>query len=142
MAKFLLNVFGGGSILVGVLIIAIGLSTASAAGTGVGLYVGSGLLLFGAPLLGFARVIEVLEEISANTRVVVSVEQAAKDSVIRDRCRPYVRVRKPAFSNRRVYECDVSGEKARFHTEPEAIAFVSARLDAPRAGGLPAAMPA
>lgn len=139
MAKFLLNLFGGGSILIGLLIILSGLATASGLGAGIGLYVGSGLLLFGAPLLGFARVIEVLEEISANTRN-VSIEQVARDRTIRDRCGPYIRGRKPAFSNRRVYDCDVNGERATFNTEPEAIAFVSSRLGALSAVSIP--MPA
>jgi hypothetical protein len=67
MAKFLLRLFGGGSILLGILSIVGGILTENGIALSIAVYAGSGFLLFGAPLLGFARVISLLEDISANT---------------------------------------------------------------------------
>ena len=67
MAKSILKFFGGASILVGLLIIGLGFDRRDGGSAFVALLAGSGFLVAGAPLLGFARVIELLEQIAANT---------------------------------------------------------------------------
>lgn len=67
MAKHLLSFFGGLSILAGFLTILGGIMTENGFALSISLYAGGGFLLAGAPLLGFARVIELLERIVANT---------------------------------------------------------------------------
>lgn len=68
MAKNILRVFGFLSVLQGIILIVAGLQERD--GIAVGLFVcfGSAFLLAGAPLLGFARVIGLLEKIERNTQ--------------------------------------------------------------------------
>lgn len=68
MAKALLAFFGGVSILTGFAIIYVTLNEKADAVTVIGFYIGGGFLAAGAPLLGFARVITLLERIERNTQ--------------------------------------------------------------------------
>ncbi|MGU3417651.1 hypothetical protein [Methylobacterium sp. D54C] len=68
MAKVLLKFFGLAALLTGVIAIAVGVANAKdAASLWLSFYAGSGALLFGASLLGFAKIIDLLERIAANT---------------------------------------------------------------------------
>jgi len=67
LAKLILGFFGGLSILTGIIIIVNAVVTGPAEMAAVAFYAGCALLLAGAPLLGFARVIVLLERIERNT---------------------------------------------------------------------------
>lgn len=67
MAKAILRLFGGASILIGLLTIVVGLLTPNGAGLIITVPIGAGFLISGAPLLGFAQVIALLEQIARNT---------------------------------------------------------------------------
>lgn len=66
MAKGLLRFFGGASVLLG--FVALGWGFAHN-GNLIAMSWGGGMLLAGAPLLGFAQVITLLEQIARNTRM-------------------------------------------------------------------------
>lgn len=68
MAKLTLQIFGFLTILPGILLIVAGLQQRDGTVALVGIALGSGFFLAGAPLLGFARVIGLLEKIERNTR--------------------------------------------------------------------------
>lgn len=55
-------------------------------------------------------------------------EQAIRNSSIRQQYAPYIRRHKPALSWDVVYDVNVNGEKRRFSTEADALAFVANRL--------------
>ncbi|WP_455973164.1 hypothetical protein [Methylorubrum populi] len=65
MAKFLLTLFGGVSIIIGGFSFGFGFLSGP---NYILMGWGSGMLLAGAPLLGFANVIELLERIAINTQ--------------------------------------------------------------------------
>lgn len=65
MAKGLLQFFGGASVLLGFVSLAWGLANNA---NWIAVSWGAGMLLAGAPLLGFAKVIELLHVIARNTR--------------------------------------------------------------------------
>lgn len=73
MAKGILKIFGGLLIGIGILVI-VGVAFITEGRTGglaaiwPALAVGGGFLIAGAPLLGFAQVIDLLEEIARNSR--------------------------------------------------------------------------
>ena len=68
MARAILAFFGGFSILLGIVIILVGVRTENGTALTISLGAGSAFLIAGAPLLGFARVIKLLEQIETNTR--------------------------------------------------------------------------
>lgn len=65
MAKFLLTLFGGISIIIGGFSFGLGFLSGP---NYILMGWGAGMLLAGAPLLGFANVIELLERIAINTQ--------------------------------------------------------------------------
>lgn len=69
MAKITLQIFGFLTVLPGILLIAAGLQEKDGVTAVMSIAFGSGFFLAGAPLLGFARVIGLLEKIERNTRV-------------------------------------------------------------------------
>ena len=68
MAQGILRFFGIASIMVGLLVLAFGLPSEGGLGRILVYSLGSAFLLFGAPLLGFAHALDVLEKIEENTR--------------------------------------------------------------------------
>ena len=68
MAKGILRFFGALAIIAGAMTIVFGLMAGGPYALVVVVPVGAGFLISGAPLLGFAQVIELLEEIARNTR--------------------------------------------------------------------------
>ena len=68
MAKLTLQIFGMLTVVPGICIILAGLASNDAAIVPLSLALGSGFFLAAAPLLGFARVISLLERIELNTR--------------------------------------------------------------------------
>jgi len=84
LAKHLLSFFGSLSILAGFLIILGGLLTENGIALSISLYAGGGFLLAGAPLLGFARVIVLLEGIQRNTAFLVPPSPAPPERLTLD----------------------------------------------------------
>ena len=68
MAKITLRIFGVLTVLPGILLIVVGFSSKEPIVLLTSIALGSAFFLAGAPLLGFARVITLLERIERNTR--------------------------------------------------------------------------
>lgn len=68
MAKLTLQIFGFLTVLPGILLILAGLQEKDGFTFVLSVGLGAGFFLAGAPLLGFARVISLLEKIERNTR--------------------------------------------------------------------------
>lgn len=78
MAKFILSLFGGLSILIGFIIISLPVLVAALSikdpevvglSAALSFWFGAGFLLAGAPLLAIARIIELLEQLVRNTGI-------------------------------------------------------------------------
>jgi len=63
-----------------------------------------------------------------------SLESQVRDRLLESRFAQNIRARKPAFSNSVVYDVEIGGEKRRFRSKADAIAFCMSRAhpDAPQ----------
>jgi uncharacterized membrane protein YhdT len=64
----------------------------------------------------------------------ISLESQVRDRLLEDRFAQSIRPYKPAFSNSLVYYVEIGGEKRRFRSKADAIAFCMSRVnpDAPQ----------
>jgi hypothetical protein len=69
----------------------------------------------------------ILALIPSHTPSAVSLEAQVRDRLLEDRFAHHIKSFKPAFSSSIVYEVDFNGEKRRFRTKAEAIAFCLSR---------------
>ena len=76
------------------------------------------------PLLG----IIIVAVISSRKPDYTSLESQVRDSVLEARYASYIRSHKPAFSGRYVHEVVFSGEKRRFKSKADAIAYCMIHL--------------
>ena len=80
MAKITLRIFGVLTVLPGIALMIVGFTANDAYVFMLSVALGGGFFLAGAPLLGFARVISLLERIEHNTRRYEPVAETRVDS--------------------------------------------------------------